>query len=166
MIYTRKQLPKYCRHRPSGRAYVRIEGKMYYLGKYGSEASKREYDRIIAEFVANGRQAFKDPDGVRIDVLVASYISYIEKEVDFSESRKRSIVITLRRLNELYGTQPASSFSTAALKAFRQRLVDEDLGRVCTTLDLYFLDCYSSSWNGHRITLTVSNICFRSSVAM
>jgi hypothetical protein len=52
-MYARKQLPKYCRHKSSGRAYVRIGGKMYYLGKYGSEASRREYDRIIAEFVAN-----------------------------------------------------------------------------------------------------------------
>jgi hypothetical protein len=35
---------------------------MYYLGKYGSDSSRREYDRIIAEFVANGRRAFYDPD--------------------------------------------------------------------------------------------------------
>jgi len=60
MLYSRKQLPKYCRHKSSGRAFVRIGGKMYYLGKYDSEASKREYDRIIAEFVANGRQPFVD----------------------------------------------------------------------------------------------------------
>jgi len=46
MIRSRKQLPKYCRHKPSGRAYVRVGGKMYYLGKYGTEASKREYGRI------------------------------------------------------------------------------------------------------------------------
>jgi hypothetical protein len=50
MIYARKQLPKYCRHKSSGRAFVRIGGKMYYLGKHGSQASRRKYDRIIAEF--------------------------------------------------------------------------------------------------------------------
>jgi hypothetical protein len=62
MFRIRKQLPKYCKHKSSGRAFVRIGGKMYYLGKYGSEASRREYDRIIAAFVANGRRAFYDPD--------------------------------------------------------------------------------------------------------
>jgi len=30
MLYSRKQLPKYCRHKSSGRAFVRIGGKMYY----------------------------------------------------------------------------------------------------------------------------------------
>ena len=66
---------------------------MYYLGKYGTEASKREYDRIIAEFVANGRQAFRCPDEIRIDALIVRYLRCISKEVDFSESRKRAITI-------------------------------------------------------------------------
>jgi len=39
MTYKRKQLPKYCRHKATNRAFVRIDGKMYYLGKYGSEAT-------------------------------------------------------------------------------------------------------------------------------
>ena len=34
-----------------------LEAKVYYLGQYGTESSKREYDRIIAEFVANGRRS-------------------------------------------------------------------------------------------------------------
>ena len=42
---------------------------MYYLGKYGTEASKREYDRIIAEFVANGRQAFNIIKNLMISIL-------------------------------------------------------------------------------------------------
>ena len=57
MTYKRKQLPKYCRHKATNRAFVRIDGQMIYLGKYGSDNSRREYDRIIGEFIANGRQA-------------------------------------------------------------------------------------------------------------
>jgi hypothetical protein len=53
-LQTRKQLPQYCRHKTSGRAFVRVEGKMLYLGQYGFQASRREYDRIIAEFIVNG----------------------------------------------------------------------------------------------------------------
>ena len=101
---------------------------MYYLGKYGSDASRREYDRIIAEFVANGRRTHRNPDEIRIDALIAQYLNYIEKEVDFSRSRKASIIRILRRLNTLYGAQPVTSFGSTALKAFRQRLIDEDLG--------------------------------------
>ena len=68
MPYIKKQLPKYCLHKPSGRAYVRIGGKTYYLGKHGSETSRHEYDRIISEFIANGRQPFYGPD----DILTGS----------------------------------------------------------------------------------------------
>ena len=67
MPYTKKQLPKYCQHKPTGRAFVRIDGKMFYLGKYGSEASRREYDRIIAEFIANGRQSLRNADEILIE---------------------------------------------------------------------------------------------------
>ena len=62
MTYTKQQLPKYCSHKSSGRAFVRLAGKMHYLGKYGSKASRREYDRLIAEFLANGRKSILDPD--------------------------------------------------------------------------------------------------------
>ena len=101
---------------------------MYYLGKYGSDASRREYDRIIAEFVANGRRTHRNPDEIRIDALIARYLNYIEKKVDFSSGRKSSIIRTLRRLNTSYGTQPVTLFGSTALKTFRQRLIDEDLG--------------------------------------
>ena len=41
--------PKYCLHKPSGRAYVRIRGKVVYVGDYGSADSKQEYGRLVAE---------------------------------------------------------------------------------------------------------------------
>jgi len=76
MIYARKQLLNYCQHKSSGRAFVRIGGKMYYRGKHGSQSSRREYDRIIAVFVANGRQAFYAPDEIPIESLVVLYLDY------------------------------------------------------------------------------------------
>ncbi|MDA1055828.1 MAG: hypothetical protein O3C40_36015 [Planctomycetota bacterium] len=47
--------PKYRKHKPTCQAVVRIQGKDFYLGPHGSAASKREYDRLIAEWYANGR---------------------------------------------------------------------------------------------------------------
>jgi hypothetical protein len=46
-------VPKYCLHKPSGRAYVRIRGKVIYVGVYGAVDSKREYGRLIAELAVN-----------------------------------------------------------------------------------------------------------------
>ena len=40
----------------SGQAVVTLSGQDYYLGPYGSIASQIEYDRLIGEWLAGGRQ--------------------------------------------------------------------------------------------------------------
>ena len=44
------KVPSYCRHKASGRAVVRIDGKDHYLGIYGSPESHDEYERLISEW--------------------------------------------------------------------------------------------------------------------
>ena len=127
MPYKRKQLPKYCRHKATNRAFVRIEGKMYYLGKYNSEASRREYDRIIGEFVANGRQPFHRPDEIRIENLVARFLDYVYKEQDYCERSQTRFAHVLGRLKHLYGKQLVSQFGPVALKAIRRQYLEEGL---------------------------------------
>jgi integrase len=55
------RLPQIRLHSPSGRARVRINGKDFWLGPFGSPAAIREYDRLIAKYLANGRQIPSDP---------------------------------------------------------------------------------------------------------
>ena len=50
------QNPSYRKHRASGQAIVTIGGRDIYLGPYGTKASKAEYDRIVSEWLANGRR--------------------------------------------------------------------------------------------------------------
>jgi len=53
MIHKRKaRIPAYRLHKHSGQAVVTIRGRDNYLGQYGSESSRREYDRLIAEHLA------------------------------------------------------------------------------------------------------------------
>ena len=47
-----KNAPKYCLHTPSGRAYVRIRGRVCYCGKHGTPESLAEYARLVAEMAA------------------------------------------------------------------------------------------------------------------
>ena len=47
--------PSYRRHKATGQAIVTLDGQMFYLGPHGSEVSKRQYDRLIAEWLNNGR---------------------------------------------------------------------------------------------------------------
>ncbi|MCH8840659.1 MAG: hypothetical protein IH831_08305 [Planctomycetes bacterium] len=48
-------VPKYRKHRASGQAVVTLNGRDIYLGPHGTKASKREYDRLTSEWLANGR---------------------------------------------------------------------------------------------------------------
>jgi len=48
-------LPKLQRHKGSGQARVRINGRDFWLGKWGSPAVKMAYDRLIAEYLATRR---------------------------------------------------------------------------------------------------------------
>lgn len=44
-----KRVPKYALLGPSGQAYIRIKGRMIYLGKQGSQESPKAFARLIAE---------------------------------------------------------------------------------------------------------------------
>jgi hypothetical protein len=82
-----QSVPKYARHKASGQAVVTIAGIDRYLGPYGSVASRAEYDRVIAEWLANGRQATGNPDS---DLTVAELIqSYQEHVEDYYVKRGR-----------------------------------------------------------------------------
>jgi hypothetical protein len=42
-------VPSLRKHKSTGQAVVTINGKDHYLGRYGTAASKAEYDKLIGE---------------------------------------------------------------------------------------------------------------------
>lgn len=52
---TGNRLPKYGQHKASGQAVIKLDGNDIYLGPYVSQASRIEYDRVVTEWLANGR---------------------------------------------------------------------------------------------------------------
>jgi len=51
----RADKPKYCLDKSSGRAFVTLEGRRRYLGRHGTQESRDLYDRLIGEWIAQGR---------------------------------------------------------------------------------------------------------------
>ena len=49
-------IPNYRLHKATGQAFVELGGRRFYLGKHGSKASREEYERRVAEYLANGRK--------------------------------------------------------------------------------------------------------------
>jgi hypothetical protein len=76
-----QRTPSYCLHKASGQAVVRIDGVDHYLGKYGSPESKAEYDRLIAEWLGNGRRLSPPTvaDGLTVAELILAYWQWAER---------------------------------------------------------------------------------------
>src|SRR4051794_17115991 len=49
----RRRIPSYRHYKPKNLGLVVIEGRYYYLGKYGTPESLAEYNRLIQEWLAN-----------------------------------------------------------------------------------------------------------------
>ena len=126
-------LPKYRKHRSSGQAVVTLSGRDYYLGPHGTNASKTEYDRLIREWLAVGRNPLHvGSDVITVMELAARYWRFA-KGYYRKDGRCTGVTPTikcaLKYLKESYGKQPAAEFGPLALKAIRQRMVDENLSR-------------------------------------
>jgi hypothetical protein len=66
-------VPAYRRHRPTGQAVVTLDGRDFYLGNWKSAASKAEYNRLIAEWLAGGRKLPVDPQSLTVSEVVAAF---------------------------------------------------------------------------------------------
>src|SRR5207244_1496257 len=134
----RGELPRYRLHKQSAQAVVSLPlggGKYrdFLLGPFDSEESKREYTRVINEWLAAGM--FAPPtaaDGRCPDLSVAEvcvrFCKHAEvyyRLVDGSPSgEKDNYQYAQAPLIDLYGLTPASEFGPLKLKAVRQKMID------------------------------------------
>jgi len=125
----KSHIPKYRQHKTTGRAVVEIDGRVFYLGPYGTEQSKAEYDRLINEWLSNGRRLPDEGGGITIVELIAAYWKHAERYyVDRDgkpTSTQHNIRSALGPVRRLYGESAARDFGPTALKAVRQVYLDK-----------------------------------------
>lgn len=125
------RVPSYRRHKPTGQAVVTFNGQDIYLGKWNTAASRAEYDRLIAEFLANGRQ-LRSESGSTVVEIINAYRKFAEGYYRKNGEVTREfgcIKEALKIVRELYGRTTANEFGPLALKAIRQRMVDNGWSR-------------------------------------
>ncbi len=61
--------PAYRLHKRSGQAVVTLSGRDHYLGPHRTKVSLAEYDRLVGEWLANGRAIRRDILDFRARVL-------------------------------------------------------------------------------------------------
>jgi len=128
--------PSYRLHKPSGQAVVTLNGRDCYLGKFGSAESKAEYDRLIAEWLANGRR-LAGPEEPPADLTISEVLLAFWRHADAhyrtpsgGPARElENLRDALRPLRRLYGATTARAFGPKSLKAVRTALVEEGLAR-------------------------------------
>jgi len=124
-------IPKLRRH-PKGSVVV-LDGKYHYCGPYGSAEAQQKYDRLIREWLANGRH-LPPPAPVAptltVEELLLRYWRFVQSyyvKDGAPTSEQDTIRQALRFVRRLYGTTPAADFSPLALKAVRQAMIDHPI---------------------------------------
>jgi integrase len=132
MLNATGKLPSFCKHRATGRAVVRLSGKDIYLGPYGSAAAKAEYDRLIAEWLANGRQLLRPDDGLSVAELILAYVHWAATyylKGGKATSEFHIIRLAMKWLKADHGRIAVAEFGPRAFKAVRERMVVASLSR-------------------------------------
>jgi integrase len=140
------RLPPYARH-ASGQAKVRIAGKDFYLGPHGTPESRERYERVVAEWVAQGtprpwsgpcRAAPSAGGGSSIAELMLRYLRFVPEQYQ-KDGHPTSEVVAVNRaltyVHRLYSRVPVGEFGPLALKACREAMVSDKLAR--TTVNGY-----------------------------
>lgn len=127
--------PSYRLHKPSGQAVVTLNGRDVYLGKYGTGESRIEYDRVVSEWLANGRGlpvVAVGPPTLTVNELLLAYLRFAEGYYVKNGKLTSEYACTkaaVKPLQGLYGKTPAAGFGPLSLKAVRQKMIQSDLSR-------------------------------------
>lgn len=128
----RPGIPRLNHHKPSGRARVRLNGRDHYCGLWGTKEAQAEYDRIIAEWLANGRMMRGEPGVVTIKMLVDRFMdharAYYRRDAGRT-SETDNFRLACEPLLRLYATLPVDAFGPIQFKAVRQAMIDS--GSLC-----------------------------------
>jgi hypothetical protein len=119
----RKKKPGYWFHKPSGQAYVRLDGKDHYLGACDSPESRDRYDESVREWTVN-----QSADGVTltIDELALRYLRHARQHYrnhGDETSEVSSITAALKVAIRIVGRQRARDFGPLKLQTVRDEMI-------------------------------------------
>ena len=124
--------PSYRHHKPSGQAVVGLNGRDIYLGAHNTKASRAQYDRVIAEWLANGRQRPVPARELTVNELIVAYWRHAQtyyRKNGRTTGELWKIKSAMGPLRRLYGRSTIDAVRPLALKAVREELVKTGMCR-------------------------------------
>lgn len=128
-----QSVPVYGLHKARGLARVVVGGRHIYLGPYDSPESREKYDRLIAEYLAAGRDVTRmpsigTPDCYTVTDLIYAFKDHAE-EYYVKDGKPTRTLANIRyacqRLRRLYGSLPVDEFRPGCLRAIRETWIDD-----------------------------------------
>ena len=120
--------PRMCRDRQQ--AYVKLDGERIQLGRWGSAEAREAYDRLIAEWLANGRKlppSTPEDDPVPVAEVLAFYWRHARSR--YSAAKVSAVKQAVRIPRQLYGSEPAESFGPKRLAVCRDQMLAKGWSR-------------------------------------
>jgi len=127
-------IPTYRLHKATGQAFVELGGRRFYLGKHGSKASRGEYERRVAEYLANGRKLppTRTKTGISCQELAVRFLEWAEGYYvkngaltgTFDHCRN-----AVSLLVKHYGHESVDNFTPLSLVFLQERWVEQGLRR-------------------------------------
>jgi integrase len=131
--------PKYRLHKGTGQAVVTLDGKDIYLGRHGTAASKAEYDRLIATWLANGRRLVNCDAGITVSEVILAFYQHAEKHYRHPDGRPTGEIhnfrVCLKPLRQLCGHMLANDLGPVNLRIVRDHMIS--LGLVRKSINLH-----------------------------
>jgi integrase len=104
-------------HRGSGQAVVTLQGRTYYLGRYGSPESKEKFHRLVAESMVSATFGTKK-NHVSVAEAVVKYLEYTKVYYPTGQEHHCNVV-ACKPMIELYASIKVADFGITELKVVR-----------------------------------------------
>lgn len=139
------RIPSYRLHKASAQAVVVLSGTSIYLGRWNSAESQAAYERVVAQWLANGRRLPQREahsgeaataiaaNDLRVSELILAFFDHAKTHYRHPDGTPTGELDNyrdaLRPLRRLFGNTPAEEFGPLRLRAVREDMVKSGLCR-------------------------------------
>jgi integrase len=124
-----RRIPSYRKHSTRNHAIVKIEGKVHYLGPYGSRESRDLYDELVAAHL----ERRCDDDPVLVVEVLAKFWAHAKVRYRKSGKGRLGAAVNyrpvLRLVRQKYGNTPVRDFGPRKLQSIIDDMVAADWSR-------------------------------------
>jgi integrase len=127
-------IPNYRPHKATGQAFIELDGRRFYLGKHGSKASREEYKRRLAEYLANGKKLplVRAKTGISCQELAVHFLEWAEGYYVKNKKPTGTFAFCQKAISLLakhYGNESVDNFSPLSLVFLQEAWVTRGLAR-------------------------------------